>query len=98
MEYVSDGNLLELYKRIYSPNNSTEAKEKCTAAIVYQLLWIVTYLHKNKRVHRDLKLENFMVNLNREHNSGRAHVQIKLIDFGFATKIHNKLDLRLGSP
>jgi serine/threonine protein kinase len=80
MEYVSDGNLLELYKRIYSPNNSTEAKEKCTAAIVYQLLWIVTYLHKNKRVHRDLKLEN------------------KLIDFGFATKIHNKLDLRLGSP
>ena len=41
-----------------------------------------------------------MVELNREEITGKARIQIKLIDFGFATKLSQSASLtyQLGSP
>lgn len=42
----------------------------------------VCHLHKRNIIHRDIKLENFLVDLNRKD---RNKLQVKLIDFGLAT-------------
>ena len=54
------------------------------------MLLTIDYLHQNGIAHRDIKLENIMVDTN---------MNIKLADFGFATNENiNKLDSFLGSP
>ena len=52
-------------------------------------------MHDNKIVHRDIKLENILVNKNPEGNL----TAVKLGDFGLATKIENGLlNQKCGSP
>jgi polo-like kinase 1 len=46
---------------------------------MHQLLLGVKYLHENKMIHRDLKLENLFLNDNME---------LKIGGFGFATKLN----------
>lgn len=49
-------------------------------------------------MHRDVKLENLMVNVVQSATDPtRVHVQVKLTDFGFTTTCNN-LSLSLGSP
>lgn len=55
-------------------------EEKATKEIFYQMLSAVNHLHKNKIIHRDIKLENFLIGSNLN--------QIKLIDFGLC-KLHD---------
>jgi serine/threonine protein kinase len=43
-----------------------------------KMLGALSYLHANKIVHRDLKLENFIF------TSAKDDADIKLIDFGFS--------------
>lgn len=43
----------------------------------------VHYCHQIKIVHRDIKLENFLIDLDQETNT----IQIKLTDFGLSKKI-----------
>lgn len=52
------------------------------------------YLHKNDIIHRDIKMENILVNGFRSEGP-----LIKLTDFGFATELKQgeKLDNRVGS-
>ena len=42
-------------------------------------------MHTKGTIHRDIKLENLMVEITEEN--GKERVQIKLTDFGFATVI-----------
>lgn len=49
-------------------------------------------MHNNGFVHRDLKLENIMI-------ESKDPLQIKLVDFGFAEEINeNELISRSGTP
>ena len=59
-------------------------KEKIVKKIIRQLIMILNYLHKNRIVHRDLKLQNILVD-----NSSEENFSIKLIDFGISTEIKN---------
>jgi serine/threonine protein kinase len=87
MEYASGG---ELFEYILAHRYLEEYEAKRFFA---QLLSGINYLHKNHLVHRDLKLENLL--LDSIHN-------IVITDFGFATISHsdeNKLlTTSCGSP
>lgn len=72
LEYCSKGNVLESL-RLHPPFN-----EKRTANIARQVLEALVYLHKKKIVHRDLKLQNFLID---------SDDVIKLADFGLSLNL-----------
>ena len=50
-------------------------------------------------MHRDLKLENIMVDIEDDKESGKQKIVCKITDFGFATMIEKrKKTLSVGSP
>jgi len=73
LEYASGGNLLEKVK------NSRESRfsEALAKPIFTQLLQAIQYIHEKQIVHRDLKLENILLENSTSNN-------IKLTDFGVA--------------
>ena len=52
---------------------------------MHQLLLGVKYLHENKMIHRDLKLENLLLNDDMKLNIG---------DFGLATKLDSTGEMK----
>ncbi|CAD8050182.1 unnamed protein product [Paramecium primaurelia] len=86
MEYCDSGDLYQYwlrYNRILDENK--------TLVIIRQILNGLMELHKNKIIHRDLKLANILLNKS----------QVKLADLGFCKRlkdndVHDKL--QLGSP
>lgn len=73
MEFLQGRDLLEILNNRYKPFPLKEAKR-----IIEEILTILKALHDMKIVHRDLKLENVMYDLNSN---------VRLIDFGDAMKI-----------
>lgn len=71
MEYAANGNVLQLL------NAQTYFKEILAYKFFSQLISAVTYCHQFNVVHRDLKLENLMLD---------SRNQLKLGDFGFCRK------------
>ena len=73
--------------------------------LMRQIIDGIHYLHSQKIIHRDLKLDNIMVHFDSEldkENLNMMKAKIKIIDFGFATKLTaEKNDLTysaVGSP
>lgn len=71
LEYFEGEELLN-----YSNNNQLSLYDN--KQIFLKIVEACNYLHSNNIIHRDLKLENILINKNRD---------IKLIDFGFSHKI-----------
>ena len=66
-----------LYHLIKKKKPDQKLPEPDAANIFKQIVSAVAYMHAHDVVHRDLKLENILIN---EANNN----EIKLIDFGFA--------------
>lgn len=66
--------------------------EKKAAFILQQICSTINYLHSINICHRDIKLDNIMIN--------PETLEIKLIDFGFATKCNDRERLKgkIGTP
>lgn len=62
-------------------------KENDARSIFYHMLSSVNHIHKHNIIHRDLKLENFLV----DEDKKDQRIIIKLIDFGLAT-VYDPLD------
>ena len=101
-EFCNGGGLsdcLEKYKKKYGKPFS----EQIVQYLMRQIVDALKYLHNKRIMHRDIKLDNILVNFeNKEDkkNLNMLKTQIKIIDFGFATCL-GKEDLTystLGSP
>ena len=76
MENVSGGDLLTYVKK------RTKLNEKTSKFIYKQLITSLQYIHSKKIIHRDIKLDNILIDLNNN---------IKLCDFGVG-KIYNNIN------
>lgn len=74
MQYIESGSLGHFVKKIKTCISSTKVKE-----IARQLFSGLTHLHDYGIVHRDIKLENILIDFKDENN-----FQIKIIDFGLS--------------
>ncbi|KAH8822752.1 Pkinase-domain-containing protein [Flagelloscypha sp. PMI_526] len=77
LEYASGG---ELFDHILAHRY---LREKDAARLFSQLISGVYYIHKKKIVHRDLKLENLLLDRNRN---------VIITDFGFANRFEHRAD------
>ena len=76
-EYCKEGELFCYIKNRYS--------ERQLAVLFYQVFSGLWYLHENKILHRDIKLENIMISEKEKDNStGEELFWVKIIDFGTA--------------
>ncbi len=87
MEYVS-GLSLHGYLKLFKNRRLPEEEAR---RIFQQLMMGLQYCHKKCITHRDIKLENILLDENRN---------VKIIDFGFSTKIPNdqKVKMFCGTP
>jgi len=86
LERISGG---ELFDKIIELSVYEEAE---AAIAIQQALSAIQYMHELGYVHRDLKPENLLL------SSAEPNAQIKIADFGFATKIEDELSDYLGTP
>ena len=87
LEYCDGGSLFDLVE--LSEGSLTE---KQIATIIYMVLEGLAYLHKKKKIHRDIKAANILLTLN-----GVA----KLTDFGVSAQLKNtqsRMHSKIGSP
>ena len=87
---------LKMYRKPFS--------EEITQHLMRQIVEALKYLHGLHIMHRDLKLDNILVNfkdINDKSILNMYGAEVKIIDFGFAAHVDNKIDLHksvLGSP
>ena len=102
MEYCNGGDLskcLSYHKNKYKKPFSEEVVQY----LMRQIVSGICYLHKNNILHRDIKLENILVNFDNEkdaHERNMMKAKVKLIDFGFSRHLQ-KAELAysiLGNP
>ena len=84
LELCENGNLYSLIKR------RKKLKEIEVQYYLYQLVEVLKYLHgKKKIVHRDLSLKNILIS---------KKMELKLADFGLATKFQDLDSAQMGTP
>ena len=85
-EYCNGGSLsdcLEEYKKKYK----RPFPEKTVQYLMKQIVSAIHYLHEKNILHRDIKLDNILVNFDSaqdKSNKNMLKAKVKIIDFGFA--------------
>ena len=104
MEFCNGGDLSGCLKK-YKAAHRRPFPEEVVQYIMRQVVSGLAFLHSNKIIHRDLKLDNILVTFPSENDKKSLNMMratAKIIDFGFATKLHaSKSNLTytvLGTP
>lgn len=90
MELLTGGSLSDIIYMLLETNDTLE--EYQIATIVREILYGLDYMHKNNRLHRDMKAANVLLS-----NKG----EIKLCDFGVSASVTNttrKRETFAGTP
>jgi len=77
MEYMSCGSVFDIVKH-YNQSPSFRMSEELCAYIIREILQGLDFLHKKKRIHRDIKVDNILLS-----KDGK----VKLADFGTAVQL-----------
>ena len=102
MELCTGGSLFDCLDE-YQKKYNQPFSEEIVQYLMKQIVSAIKYIHNKNIIHRDLKLENILVNFNSEEDKKNINMlksKVKLIDFGFARYL-SKPDLAfsiLGSP
>ena len=102
MEFCNGGELskaLEKYQEKYGKPFSQEIVQH----LMRQIIDAFKYIHEQKVVHRDIKLDNILINFESEKDKEDLNMlkaKVKIIDFGFACFVNKSglLFSTLGSP
>ena len=102
MEFCNGGGLsdcLEDYKNKYKKS----FPEEVVQYLMKQIISGINYLHKKDILHRDIKLDNILVNFENEEDRKKKNMmkaKVKIIDFGFARHLEPSELAKsvLGSP
>ena len=89
MEYCNGGDLAGCLKK-YKAAYKRPFPEELVQYLMRQIVSGLNFLHSQKIIHRDLKLENILVTFNSEKDKQSLNMMratAKLIDFGFATTL-----------
>ena len=76
LEYMDGGSLSNALSQV------GPIPEAVLANMVYQTLWALAYLKREKRLHRDIKPSNLLVN---------SRGEVKLTDFGVSKELNNSI-------
>ena len=102
MEFCNGGELSEALEK-YQQKNGKPFSEEIVQYLMRQIIDAFKYIHGLKIIHRDIKLENILLNFENEEDKKNLNMMkatVKIIDFGFACKI-SKSGLQysmVGSP
>ena len=102
MEFCNGGTLRKNFEK-YKEKYENPFTEKMNQHIMRQLIKTIYFLHSQNIVHRDLKLENILLNYNTEEDKNNLDIlnsELKVIDFGTAIHKSNAQLLQsvIGSP
>ena len=87
MEYCNGGDLSSCLKK-YKNAHHRPFPEYIVQYIMRQVVEGINFIHSKKIIHRDLKLDNILVNFSSESDKKSLNMMkavVKIIDFGFAT-------------
>ena len=87
MEYCNGGSLQQCLRR-YKESYHQPFTEEIVQHLMRQIVGAVKHIHSNGIIHRDLKLDNILVNFQNRKDYDDVNLlkaQIKIIDFGFAS-------------
>ena len=93
MEYINGGGLSNCLKKYMEKHNKSAFPEEIVQYLMKQIIEALYYLHNRKIIHRDIKLDNIMVNFDSDYDKELLNMmkaKIKIIDFGFATHLEKK--------
>ena len=95
MEYINGGELSDYLKK-YIEKYGRPFSEEIVQYLMKQIISALIYIHDLNIIHRDLKLENIMVDFDNEKDKEELNMmkaKIKIIDFGFAIMLSSKFSL-----
>ena len=96
MEYINGGELSDYLNKYKEKYHAKAFPEEIVQYLMKQIIDALIYIHDLNIIHRDLKLENIMVNFDSEKDKEELNMmkaKIKIIDFGFAIMLSSKFSL-----
>ena len=100
MEFCNGGELSKNLEK-YMIKNGTAFPEELVQHFMRQIIDAFKYIHGKKIIHRDVKLDNILLNFDNEEdkkNFNLMKAQVKIIDFGFSCIYDDIKKSILGSP
>ena len=86
MDFCNGGGLSDCLEE-YKKKNRKPFPEEVVQYLMKQIIGAMNYLHGRHILHRDIKLDNILVNFDNEDDRKKKNMlkaKVKLIDFGFA--------------